>query len=84
MHTTTTHADLHQDAPTLQKEQNTAHSLLSCSPMLPPEVAEILQASTKPLSRKKLKKLEKERTQKEEIPLLAAMAKAVANSVTPT
>ena len=52
--------------------------------MLPPEVAEILQASTKPLSRKKLKKLEKERTQKEEIPLLAAMAKAVANSVPPT
>ena len=49
--------DPHQDAPTLKTEPGPMPEN-QCSPLLPPEVAEILQASTKPLSRKKVKKLE--------------------------
>ena len=55
---------------------------LLCSPLLPPEVAEILASAVKPINRKKLKRQAKlaEQSQKGEIPLLAAMSHAVETS----
>ena len=53
---------------------------ISCSPLLPPDIAEIFESATRPLSRKKFKQLEKQRASKS-IPLLAAMSNVVADSV---
>ena len=73
----------HQDAPFLKEQASVTPSVpLLCSPLLPPEVAEILASAVKPINRKKLKRQAKlaEQSQKGEIPLLAAMSHAVETS----
>ena len=52
-------ADQHQDAPIFQRTEPTTLPLL-CSPLLPPEVGEIVAAAVRPVTRKKLKRLAKQ------------------------
>ena len=70
----------HQDAPIFKEPASVtlvSHAL--CSPLLPPEIAEILKSAEPPLSRKKLKRQAKLAQQSGET-LLSAMSSVVDNS----
>ena len=73
----------HQDAPFFKEPESVTPSVpLLCSPLLPPDIAEIAASAVRPQNRKKLKRQAKlaEQRQKGEIPLLAAMSQTVADS----
>ena len=74
--------DFHQDAPVLKESASVRPvSPLLCSPLLPPELAEIAQSAVRPLSRKKLKQQARraEQLQSGET-LLSAMSSVVESS----